>query len=397
MNRLIKIVFLKEIKDMFRDKKTMITSLLIPLLLLPLISFIFGKAMGGSKEAVDKNLTLLLNDQGKSKFVEVIKQDSTITIENVDDGRDEVKDGKKLIYIEIPKDFDEKIAKNENSTLKIFYDNTSQKSNIAMGKVNSIIEAYSNSITSQVLVEKGLNPQILTPITIDKESFEKEDNAAGMFMLSFLVPMFILMYSVQGAIAPATDLGAGEKERGTLEPLLTTKAGRASILTGKLLAISTMGILCSVASLIGLVVSMKIPGSIFLMSGSEGTSLAIQPQAIAVIGVLSILMTIVSAGICLTISMFARSFKEAQTYMSPLIIITMLVAYGTFAIDAKNMPFAYFSVPLLNIVAVSKEVIAGIFNYTHIGVTAGWLFIYIVLSIILTKFMFNREEVIFRS
>jgi sodium transport system permease protein len=207
-----------------------------------------------------------------------------------------------------------------------------------------------------------------------------------------MLPLLLIIYSVTGPIAPATDLGAGEKERGTLEPLLTTQAGRLSLLWGKFLAITIMGALTTAASLIGLFIAMSQKNSIF-----SGATVQLPLKAILLIGLVSVLITMVFGALELAISIYARSFKEAQTYLSPLVIVAFVPAYGTYMLDAKTLDSIYFHIPLANASCLIKEFIAGIYNVQHMFITFGWIAVYVLISILFARYMFSREEVIFRT
>lgn len=394
MNSLIFVILKKELKDMFRDKKTLIVGLLIPLLLMPILSYFLGNMMKDSTKAVEENCKIAIVDNNNSSITKFIESDETIKIEKTDDPDTAVKDGDIYLAIKIPDDFDSSLSKDGSVNLKISYDNTSQKSGQAFAKINAMIDAYSKEVVAQRLKAKNIDVSILTPVNIVKESFEKEEKAAGIAILSMILPMMLLMYSAQGPLAVATDLGAGEKERGTLEPLLTTKAGREKILTGKLLAITIMGFVISLCSMVGMIVAMIVPNSIF---ASGNSSVSLSYGSIALITIINLLTTMFFGALELAVSIYARSFKEAQTYLVPFSIIPLFAAYGTMMMDAKNIPFLYFNIPMVNVAAVVKELIAGIYDYTHIGLTIGWSVVYVILSLLLARVMFSKEQVVFRS
>lgn len=394
MNSLIFVILKKELKDMFRDRKTLVVGLLIPLLIMPIISFFLGNIMKDSSKAVEENCRIAIVDNNNSSFSKFIESDKTIIIEKPNDPDVAVKEGSIYLVVKVPDDFDSSISKDGTVNLKISYDNTSQKSGQAFSKINLMVEAFSKEIVAQRLKAKNIDVSILTPINVVKESFEKEDKAAGIALLNILLPMFVLLYSAQGVLAAATDLGAGEKERGTLEPLLTTKAGREQILAGKLMAITCMGFAVCACSIIGMVAAMKVPNGIF---GQGSSTVSLSYGSIIIIGIINLLTTMFFGALELAISIYARSFKEAQTYLIPFTIIPMFAAYGTMMMDAKNIPLLYFNIPMLNVASVVKELIAGTYNYAHIGITICWSVVYVILALLLARLMFSKEQVIFRS
>lgn len=394
MKNLIFIILKKELKDMFRDRKTVIIGLLIPLLLMPILSLFLGNMMKNSTKNVEENCKITIVDNNGSNFTKFIETDKTINIIKSNNPDDAVKNGDVYLLIKVPDDFDNSISNDGAVNLNIIYDNTSQKSQMAFSKITAMIEVFNKEIVTQRLKAKNVDVSILTPINVVKKGFENEDKASGITLLSILLPMMILIYSSQGPAAAAIDLGAGEKERGTLEPLLTTKAGRDKILAGKLLSITIMGFAISACSMLGMIVAMLVPNGMF---NSGNSSVSLSYGSIVLISIINLLATMIFGALELAVSIYARSFKEAQTYLIPFSIISIFAAYGTMAIDAKNISFIYFNIPLINVAATIKELISGIYNYVHIGMTIGWALVYVTLALLFTRLMFHKETIVFRS
>ena len=294
--------------------------------------------------------------------------------------------------LEIPKDFDKDIQQEKDINVNITYDNVSQQSSEAMNIINSYIDQYSKVVVKTRLDKRNINTNILTPVTIQSKTSAKEKDSQGKMVISLMLPLLLIIYSVSGPIAPATDLGAGEKERGTLEPLLTTQAGRLSLLWGKFLAITIMGAITTAASLTGLFIAMSQKNGIF-----SGVSVQFPLKAVLLIALVSVLITMVFGALELAISIYARSFKEAQTYLSPLMIVAFIPAYGTYMLDAKSIDPMYFHIPLANASCLIKELVSGIYNVQHMFITFGWIAVYVLASILFARYMFSREDVIFRT
>jgi sodium transport system permease protein len=387
------IVFKKELIDIFRDRKTLILGILIPIIIFPVLSMVMGKSMDKSTKQVENNLKVaILDNSGNSNLAQFIKAQKNINIIESTNIDEDVKSGKVLAALEIPKNFDENIVKEIINDIKLTYDNSSQQSQIAMNSISGYINAYSKGVVAERLAKRNISGEILSPVNIEMKTSVKEEEGFGKYMISLMLPLMLVIYSVAGPMSAAVDLGAGEKERGTLEPLLTTQAGRLSLLWGKFFAITVMGLLTSVASLAGLFIAMKQEGGLF-----NGTAGNLGTTAILLIGLVSLLLTMSFGALELAISIYARSFKEAQTYISPLMMISFVPTYATYMLDAKNIEAYYFHIPLANVSCLLKEFIAGIYNYGHIGITFAWIFVYIVGSVLFARYMFSREEVIFRT
>lgn len=394
-SNIIGIVFKKELLDIFRDRKTLIIGILIPLILLPVMFGVIGSGMNKSTKDVQDNIKVAIVDKGNSTIKTFMKSQKNIRVINSTNIGEDIKKGSIMIAMEIPKEFDSAINNEKPVNIKLTYDNASAQSNLAATMIDSYIQSYSKGVVAERLKSKGIKAEILTPINVDKVTLVKESESEGQFMLSLMLPLFLMIYSVTGPMAPATDLGAGEKERGTLEPLLTTKAGRLSLLWGKFLAITVMGCLTIIASIVGLLISMKQMEGMF--GSSAGITISLTPKVIVLIGIMSILVTMAFGALELAISISARSFKEAQTYLTPLTVIAFIPVYATYMLDGKNIDGYYFNIPLANVVCLMKEFLSGIFNVQHMIITFSWILVYIVASVLLARYMFSREEVVFRT
>lgn len=387
------IVFKKELKDLFRDKKTVIVGIILPLLIFPIMFGFIGKSITSTTKKVDENLKIAIIDNSKSPLGNYLKAQKNMDVVASNDIKKDVQDGKVYIGIVIPDDFENKIRMEKTTELKLILDDSSQTSMLAMGKINALIDGYSKEIVKARLINKNIDVSILNPISIKQESAAKEAGGEGKQLLSMLIPLFIIIYALSSAMPAAIDLGAGEKERGTLEPLLTTQASRMNLLFGKLFAITLMGLIGTVASMTGLGIAYKVTPNMF---GGK-MSLVLPINAIILIGLCSLLVTMIFGAIELTVSIYARSFKEAQTYLTPLMIVGMVAVYGTMAIDIKDVSVRMFNIPITNIALIIKEFIGGIYNPLHMGITFGWTAAYILGSILFARYMFSREEVIFRT
>ncbi|ALU37946.1 ABC transporter permease [Clostridium autoethanogenum] len=387
------IVLKKELLDMFRDRKTILMSILIPMLLLPVLSFVIGKATSTSHKNVESNLKIAVVDKGSSNLGSFFKSQKNVKIIKSNNIKQDVKDGKILAGITIPENFDENISKDMNEKITLTYDNSSSDSMEAFDILNSYIDKYSKNIVSKRLEKRNIDSKVLTPINVAQDTIEKKESGIGKLMLNIMVPLLLILGSVGNTVAPSLDLGVGEKERGTLEPLLTTKASRMSLLWGKFLAITIVGIIVSLANLAGLFISMNQTNGMF--QGANDINIGL--ETIILIMILPILLTMVFGALGLSISIYAKSSKEAQTYLSPFTIIAVILVYATMMKDAKSIETYFFSIPIANASCLTKEFLVGIHNTAHIAITFGWMIVYIVAAISFARYMFNKESVIFRS
>lgn len=394
-NNIVLIVLKKELLDIFRDRKTLILSILIPLIVLPALSYFIGKASSNDIKNVEKSISINITDQGNSNLGKFIKAQKNIKIIDSKDVNNDIRTGKILLSIAIPKDLDKNIKDETAEKITMAYDNSSNNAATAVSIVKAYIDQYSKEVVSKRLSDRNINANILNPIDIVEDTVDNKESGVGKMMIVMLVPLLLIIYSITGTMAAATDLGVGEKERGTLEPLLTTKASRMSILWGKLFAIAIMGIIISLASLSSLFIAMQQKNGIFSSAGKADLNL--NSANIILIMLIPILLTMVFGAIQLSISIYAKSFKEAQTYLSPVMIIGMILAYLTMLKDAKSIEGYYFNIPITNASCLIKELLVGIYNYNHIAITFIWMIVYVVAALLFARYMFSREDVVFRA
>ncbi|SHE76056.1 MULTISPECIES: ABC transporter permease [Caloramator] len=391
MNSLWGIVFKKELKDLFRDRKTVIMSVLLPLVLFPLLFGLIGKGVKSTTEKVAKEVKIAYIGE-ESSFKNFLSSVPNIKIVETKDYQEEVKKGTIYLAVVVEEDFDEKLSQEKMSDIKIIYDSESTNSQTALDVVKDVINTYKDEVVKGRLEKRGIDVSILSPVDVKNEPVNREKAGGGALMLTMLLPLYLIIYAITGPMAAAVDLGAGEKERGTLEPLLTTQASRMQLLFGKLFAITVMGIIGTTSSLTGLYIAFK-----YSMDFMGDVGLKISIGSLVLIGVTAIILNMIFAAVELAVSIYARSFKEAQTYLSPVTIIGMIVAYGTYMMDVKSASTMMFNIPLANISLIIKEFIIGVYNPMHIVITFVWAIVYIIAAILFARYMFSREEVVFRT
>jgi sodium transport system permease protein len=205
----------------------------------------------------------------------------------------------------------------------------------------------------------------------------------------------IVILSMIGAMYTAMDLTAGEKERGTLETILVSPIPRWQLATGKFLTILTTSVLSTVFAMISMTLTMAY-GLMAAGPMAGEMALNITPVMIFIIFLMMIPTACLFSALLMSICIFAKSYKEAQSYVSPLMTIVILPAMVTFipGIDL-NLKLAF--VPLVNICLSIKEALMGNINWLYIAIIFLSTFIYAAFAIFVTHRMFEKESVLFRS
>lgn len=384
------VVLKKELKDVFRDRKTLIFALILPMLLYPVMFKIMGNATNDMLDVENKTIMVSTNAGENTTVHKLLSEQKNIEIKNIsEDSIDTaLKDGDISVYISVPQNFEENLSNGIVSNIDLKYDGKSKDASMEAMYINELLNGVNDSIVKTRLAEKGIDESILTPFNITKTTLEADNELVSM-MLSML-PTLIVVLMISPTLGIAADLVAGEKERGTFEPLLSTAGSRSAILWGKVTTMSILGLMALVMGVVSIVYSLNE-----FMAG-EG-SITMEPGAVAIILLVGLLLIITLTALEVAVGIYARSVKEAGTYLSGLTMPVMILSFIPYMMDAKSMSTVLFNIPVINSIAVMKEAIVGIYDTSHIIMVIAWHIVYVVAAVLFARFMFSREEVIFRS
>lgn len=395
--RKVKIIYFKEVLETLRDRRTLISTILIPIILFPVLMFGMSAVvvMMMKKTEAEATKIAVIGEEFAHSFVSVLLKGDDFQKVDVEDFKSALKDKEIHAALEFPSDFEEKLKLGENSEATIYYDGAEIRSSIAKEKLTGELKDYQDSVVAKRLRERNVEESLLHPIDIKKENLAPKEKMGG-FMLSMFLPYMIVILAMVGAMYPAIDLTAGEKERGTLETILVTPVSRLDIATGKFLTVMT----ASVITIILATASMSLTASLGFgqmnQFASEQVSFAIKPLSIVLLLLLMLPLAALFSSALLSVSLFAKSYKEAQSYVSPLMFVVILPAMVSF-IPGIELNWGLAFVPIVNISLAAREVLLGTFRWEFIGLIFVSTFIYASFSIFVTKRLFEKEEVLFRT
>jgi sodium transport system permease protein len=239
------------------------------------------------------------------------------------------------------------------------------------------------------LSELKINSQDITPVETEYINTASPQQMIGEFGGAIL-PYLFIAFGFIGCMYPAIDLFTGEKERGTIETLLTTPVKRWKLLIGKMLVVILSGLMASTFALVGLWVSIE-----FLDIVKDQQILAIihdilNPKFLFSMFGLLIPLTVFFAGVMVPIAIYAKSFKEAQSIITPLNIVMVLPAMIGF-FPGISLDFTTASIPVVNVVLASKELIAGTLDWSYYLVSFIVMFIIASLAVLISFRQFGKE------
>ncbi len=439
----VRLIFLRELRDQLRDRRTLFTIAVLPLVLYPLMGmamlqiaqfrrehpakiWVIGSA-GLPEDPVlihENNFAPELMDEGAADSIKMrIDAKPTVPLKKLAaKAEKEIHDGNYDAVLYFPPDFAAELSRFQTELKSrtgsetgddateaadvdklpapLLYVNTaSDKSRIAQARIEAVLSRWRESIVKQSLVRNRIPVAVTKPFVFKNNDVAHEVSRRAAFW-SKILPFVVLVWALTGAFYPAIDLCAGEKERGTLETLLSSPAGRNEIVIGKLMTVMAFSVATSVLNMI----SMGFTGLFFMNQMQQfdaAGAFQIGPPPVAAMGWLLVCLPPVSAlfsALSLAIAAFARSSKEGQYYLMPLLLITMPLMLLPM-LPAASLDLGTSLIPVTGMMLLLRLLMEGQFSEalpfvpTVFGVT-------IVCSLLAVRWaiaQFQNESVIFSA
>ncbi len=324
------IVFVKEIIDNLRDRRTLLTVLVFGPLFGPIL-YVGMMSIMANKQLANLNEALKLPVQGAQyapNLVNYLKQHNTKIQKAPADPEEAVKNGSVDLVLVIPKQYPAAFGAGKPAVVQLVMDQSKDASRKNVRRASDLLQNYSREITALKLLARGVDPRALTPLAVENVDVSTPQSRA-VLILGF-VPYFFLFAAIIGAFYLAIDVTAGERERGSLEPLLTTAVARSTLISGKLAAVTLFS-----------AVSLEL--DVLALSWSQGLIPAEKLDIIVNFGwhtaLAAFLLTapfcLLIAALLTVVASFTRSYKEAQTWLSLIFILPMIPVFALIMFPAE--------------------------------------------------------------
>ena len=384
----LQVVFRKEMLDGIRDRRSVMSVCISALVGPLLVGFMFNQLAERQREAQDIKIPVVGVERAPALMEWLRQQDGVEIVEGPQDAEEAVRERDEDVVVVIDEEFGKDFSEARPAQVRLVADGSRPTAEPKVRRVRRLIERYSREIAVLRLIVRGVSPAIATPIRVeDIEVSSSQQRAATM--LNF-IPLFVLLAAFTGGMQIATDTTAGERERGSLESLLVNPVPRESIVIGKWLA-AVVFAACSVALtfFLCLAVLQRIPLNEF------GIRFAIGP--LEVLGVLgaTLPMALLATGLQIFIATFARSFKEAQSYLGMLIMLPMLPGILSVLYPLGNQPWM-IPIPILGQHVLLADVLGGKApELVWFGVAGLSALVAALVCVYLTTRLFHKEKIIF--
>ncbi len=375
----------KELREVFRDKKSLSMMLIIPLMIPLLIigmSYLFDYQINKS---IDNNYHVGFNYK-LNEIEEKLTKKLNFNYKIADE-----KELKKLLETE---KLDFYITKNNNKYI-INYDKNKETSPINLSVAEQYLNSYKNYLQANFLNKKNINSnEVLNILTIDYKNISKENNNFYVNYITTYAFLFIIMAITISATYPSTDTTAGEKERGTLETLLTFPLKNSDIILGKYLSVFISSIITGLLSFLFTIFSLIYVNNSFKLYANINVLPNISTSLITIF--IIICYSALISGLAIAIASHSKTFKEAQSALTPLTFISFFPGMIAFMINIKTTSLISI-IPFLNFTQIFNDVNSKNINYLNISLMfiSTIIYIGIILSIIIKQY--QNEKILFSS
>ena len=392
------IVYRKELVDALRDRRTIISTIVLPILMFPVLTIGFGFLAARSMQKVERegSTIMLLGETNAPGLCEKLRAADGIRVVPPSAAYAALISDKKLrCALEFPPGFEEDVKANRQPGVKIYHFASETRSQVAVRAVQKILREYREQIIETRLLEGGLTKDLLKPFVSQEENVAAPKKVGGN-VIGGLFPYLIIFLCFMGALAPAIDLTAGEKERGTIETILASPVSRLDLVLGKFLMVFTASIITAVVSLTSFALTFTLP----FLAAREIAKKSQIPFDISVTGVAAVLLmmlplAVMFAAALMTIALWSKTTKEAHSYASPLMLLVLMPAMAAM-VPGFDLNAKLALVPVLNVSLVSKEVLTGNYPWLLIGLVFASSCAYATAALSLAVAAFKHESVLFR-
>ncbi len=396
-------IYLKEMKEVLRDRKTLIFMVALPTLVVPVLMYVMiGFIVKAEKKAQTETLTFAIFGAEHlpdlaSAFSEE-KGFEKVNIPTQEAIASAIEENKIKFGLVIPQTAPEQLERGEQVAVQFYYNNASVTSRVR-NRAGKVIREFGERYRSERLAGLGLDtPQeqehLLNPITIEEHNTADMREVIGE-RVGGMLPYLFIIFCFMGAMYPAIDLGAGEKERGTLETLLLAPIRRYQIVLGKFLVIFTTGVTAALLCLTSFGVMLASKGQ--EITGELGEVIAsVSVVDLVLIAAMLIPAAAMFAALLLSVSIYAKSFKEASAYCGPLNFLAIVPAFIAM-LPMVKLDWYWAMVPITNISLAIKELIKGTMNYEMLIAILGSSVVIAGALLFFCTRWFEREAVLFRQ
>jgi sodium transport system permease protein len=398
----IGVVYRKELTEWLRDRRTLISTVLVPLLAFPILIggmiSLSTMLIGQAKKDVPK--VMIIHGQDSPAVVDALKANKELeVVPYADNWKDQISEKQIRAAVEIPEGFQASLEKGIPVAVQIDYYEGEIKSEFGADHAEKSLKDYRDEVIKKRLEAKNLPVSLISPFDTKKQNIAPPEKVGGATFGGFIGYMVILL-CMTGAIYPAIDLTAGEKERGTMETILSSPVSRLDLVLGKFCLVLSAALATASLSVLSMGVSFSLIRHFGGSSGSRGEAVQLLfqlgPRAVLSVFLMALPLAVLFSAVLMTIALFAKTYKEAQSYLTPMTFLVVIPAVASLLPGVELTPKLAL-VPILSTSLVCKEIMTGTYHWGSMALIFGSSCVYGAAAIFIAVKTFQRESVLFRS
>lgn len=383
----VKAIFTKEFKDSSRDRRALMMAM-VPALLAPVLIVFMFHMIAKTRVSTDDLIVQVIGQQNAPDLIGYLV-DKGIKFKNYEGTpKQDIQSEKVKVVLEIPVDYAEKFAKSEPASVYLHADSSLDKSKAVVRRLSKLIQGYGSTIGSMRLMVRGINPAISRAVVIEDKDYSTDASRAGQIMAG--LQMFILMAAFFGSAPTAIDTTAGERERKSLEPLLVHPLSSLQILLGKYFTVTSFGMLATIISVIMTALALDVV-SLKALGVDPKLTIGMQLNIILML----VPMALFAASLQMLTSLFAKSFKEAQSYLGFVSFLPMATVLATMIGGVKSASWM-FIVPILGQQQLLSNILRGEgLDMAHFAITSSITLAVTFIIIMVLARLLRSERVVY--
>ena len=391
----IKAVYLKETLEAFRDRRSLLVMIVLPAFIMPAVTLGIPYLEQRQQHQISTTTPEVAIVGQAPDLVHLAYTSKLFTPVHTGDAAKALRERRVLAVLEIPPKFEQLVAREAQVHVGVLYDASNPESVAARARVVELISRYSQTVVARRLIARRINPKDLLPVVMDARNVATQRQLSGMLLAS-LLPFFIAMWAVVGGMSLAVDEAAGEKERGTLESLLLTPPSREAIVVGKFLSVLSASVGAVIVVVVAMVVSLRW-GYPYVLHTSQKLDVSLPVGTAGVMLGVAVLFAALMSGVQLSLSIYAKSPREANQFITPLYFVTVIPALAVPYITEWQQSAGTYVLPVLNSFFTFRELLLGTTNWGHLALAAVSSAFYAALAVESAIMLMSRESVIFRT
>jgi sodium transport system permease protein len=382
-------VFVKELRDAVRDRRSWVIALTLAMLAGPVVFVLMSNFVSGLEERVAEREVVIAGGEHAPSLVGFLQRAGAKVVEAPADYLDRLRSGSlQNAVIRPPADFERRLARGDTVEVEVVYDESHDKAQPVVRGAMRLVEGFNSELGAQRLLARGVSPQLLAPLRL--EAVNLASTQARGAQLLFIVPWAALIVAVFGALSVAIDVTAGERERGSLEPLLANPVDATALVAGKWAVVMVYSTVIVLLTMLGFMVSMR-----FVANETLSALMQLQWREVGLFAAVLLPFAALMAALNMLAATFGRSFKEAQTYVSYIAMAAQFSALVPVFLTVRDAAWQLWVPSVAQLTVLMKVLRGEPLSAAHLLLPAAVCLAATVACLWLQARLLRRESIVF--